>query len=491
MSDYLLQGGNGWYYFRMRIPNNLKQLFRKREFKKALRTKDYDRARLLAAACAMQATKEIEDKRRDLLMPKRQLTREDLLRTNLIRVNTTLGEIELDCDGDADKELELFEKFKEKHADLIVTQTPSAPVNAAAPEQQDIDLMVLFDKFAKAKLSKGIRPDTIDGYRTKLGLLIEMIGKTTARSVSVGDADRARELLTSWPKGQGKWRGKKTDEIIKAITAGKIPEKDRMSSKTADTYIAAWSSLFAWAQRRQRQYVSENPFHGTTFNTTKREKSTNKYQPFTHDDLRILFNDATFTQKAHNGRPMRYWLPLLALYTGARREEIANLHRKDIRQEEGVWVIDINTDHHNRVKNRNSHRLIPIHSHLITLGFLEYAKTRSSWLFPEESVDSKGRRANVWYNHIFSPMMKQLSIKRDGIKFHSFRTTVIREMMKKGGAEKEVFYCRVVGHTREKSDTVSTMTTEHYGDNAYAITDLQSAIELLDFREELKNVKPW
>ena len=36
-----------------------------------------------------------------------------------------------------------------------------------------------------------------------------------------------------------------------------------------------------------------------------------------------------------------YWLPLLALYTGARLEELGQLRKKDIKESNGIWYINI------------------------------------------------------------------------------------------------------------------------------------------------------
>ena len=69
--------------------------------------------------------------------------------------------------------------------------------------------------------------------------------------------------------------------------------------------------------------------------------------------------------------------------------EIQQLRFKDIRQVEGYWVFDINkADKGNRLKNRPSIRLLPIHSQLIDLGFLNWVNAQragqdeSDRLFP-------------------------------------------------------------------------------------------------------------
>ncbi len=67
-----------------------------------------------------------------------------------------------------------------------------------------------------------------------------------------------------------------------------------------------------------------------------------------------------------------YWVPLIGAYTGARREEIAGLAPSDIIEVEGICCFTIEDSELRRIKNLSSRRLIPIHSHLIELGFLDY-----------------------------------------------------------------------------------------------------------------------
>ncbi len=45
--------------------------------------------------------------------------------------------------------------------------------------------------------------------------------------------------------------------------------------------------------------------------------------------------------KGTKGIDFRYWIPLLALFTGARLSELAQLHKADIRKEQGIWCLNI------------------------------------------------------------------------------------------------------------------------------------------------------
>ncbi|MCF6443159.1 hypothetical protein [Nereida sp. MMG025] len=92
----------------------------------------------------------------------------------------------------------------------------------------------------------------------------------------------------------------------------------------------------------------------------------------------------------------RFWIPLILQYTGARRAEIAGLLSSDIQVREGYDCIVIHANKYRGIKGEDPGetdealkltRVVPIHPHLIELGFLEYAqemqKEDSPLLFPD------------------------------------------------------------------------------------------------------------
>jgi integrase len=60
----------------------------------------------------------------------------------------------------------------------------------------------------------------------------------------------------------------------------------------------------------------------------------NRRLPYEADDLKKLF-------KMRRKDGADHWLPLLALWTGARLEELGQLHVSDVRQQEGVHYLAI------------------------------------------------------------------------------------------------------------------------------------------------------
>ncbi|WP_052278981.1 site-specific integrase [Solidesulfovibrio magneticus] len=124
--------------------------------------------------------------------------------------------------------------------------------------------------------------------------------------------------------------------------------------------------------------------------------------------------------------PWRFGVPLLGLYTGARVEEISQLHVEDVKSVDGVLVIDINDNAEDkRVKTRDSMRIVPLHPFLLDeLGFHRHVErvqaAGSVRIFPElRQFNLKyGLSVSVW----FSKYRKEIGI--EGAKsFHSFRHT--------------------------------------------------------------------
>ncbi|SEN34376.1 hypothetical protein SAMN04488003_113115 [Loktanella fryxellensis] len=81
-------------------------------------------------------------------------------------------------------------------------------------------------------------------------------------------------------------------------------------------------------------------------------------------------------------RDSRYWIPLVLAYTGARRAEIAGLAASDVRDIEGYPCIVTQANRYRTIKGeepgetderRKKTRIVPIHPHLVELGFCEYA----------------------------------------------------------------------------------------------------------------------
>jgi integrase len=144
------------------------------------------------------------------------------------------------------------------------------------------------------------------------------------------------------------------------------------------------------------------------------------------------------------------WVALIALYTGARLEEIAQLTTADVREETAngatVWCVDVHNGGTNKLKNETSARLIPVHSELARLDLLKYvAALPKGPLFPGLTRrESKGGKIGARVGELFRKKLVSLKLKRDGLCFHSFRHNVSNSLDVAGVPQSDA--ARVLGH---------------------------------------------
>jgi integrase len=233
---------------------------------------------------------------------------------------------------------------------------------------------------------------------------------------------------------------------VTAIMASDFLAALKMSNGTRNTYATTLKCVFECARRRGR-LTGDNPFDGM-----KGKVVHSSYQPFTVDELQTLFNDLPreIRPKKHSPDTALPWAALIALYSGMRLEEIAQLTTADVREETAngasVWCIDIHNGGTNKLKNKPSARLIPVHSELVRLGLLDYVKALPKGpLFPGlVRRESKGGKVGARVGELFRKKLVALKLKRDGLCFHSLRHNVSNSLDVAGVPQSDT--ARVLGH---------------------------------------------
>ncbi len=170
----------------------------------------------------------------------------------------------------------------------------------------------------------------------------------------------------------------------------------------------------------------------------------------TLDDLRTLFSHTLWQGCKSRGRrhvpgkvvlkDHHYWINLLLAYTGARRSEIAGLLVGDLGEEGGIPYVHIRPNHMRGLKTLASTRRVPLHPHVIELGFAEFVskcrKRNLVALFPEALPKDRRRLAHstkggeVLYDKKFAdsldyPLRRSFELSLNGnprgLSCHGFR----------------------------------------------------------------------
>ena len=194
---------------------------------------------------------------------------------------------------------------------------------------------------------------------------------------------------------------------------------------------------------------------------------------FTQDEIARIFATGPYLKRMK--LPDFYWGPLIALFTGARAEEIASLTVEQIYSAKGIWIIDIL-----KGKTENAVRRVPIHERLLELGLVEYCQAiRSAGykrLFPHLSSGKNGYKKNMcrtFGEHLDTP---EVNIVNELKVFHSFRHTVVTSLTDKGVNEGQKRV--LVGHD---IDTKESAHDDYTHLEALTLPNLQTAINKLNY----------
>ena len=276
-----------------------------------------------------------------------------------------------------------------------------------------------------------------------------------------------------------------------AFVNWRITEDKRLSPKTVSRDCGAYKSLFDWAIKRGR-YAGVNPIEDAELSKKVRHSRIAAHEkpqlPFTKDDL-----DKIFDSKRYDGvdKPCAFWMPILALCTGARLNEIASIKLTDVREySSGKYAIQIHDG-----KTLASKRIVPIHSDIVDLGFIEYLDdVKSSWpdaeiIFPHLKAAGKNGYGNL-PGRDFSALKTKLNLGDDKV-FHSFRKTLISCLQFNGCAvEHRKLY---VGHSEgDAKEDVHTQVYSTAKSNPEAIEQL--VFKHLNYNNYLKfnlTIKPF
>ena len=328
------------------------------------------------------------------------------------------------------------------------------------------------------------RPKTEDENRFLLNLLAEVLEDRKIGTLTLEDMRTFKEAVLRLPKHRSKlpqFRKLSAKELLEMD----IPIKDRMNPRNAQKYLSRSKTFLNWARLNGFMTVDI----GGVLTYKLPERSVKRRLPFSHTDLRKLIHSTEYKKGLHR-KPHHLWLPLLGMFTGARLNEICQLHVADVRRLSNIWVISIRDGGDRRVKNETSIRDVPIHSKLIELGFLNFVsakkKAGEERLFSElrNHRDGYGGSASKWFcDYQDRCGVKVLDEVKELKSFHSFRHTVSTMLANSTapGLYERVIN-QVLGHEKGQSESMKTYT------HSISVRALKDAVEEIKFHLDFSHL---
>lgn len=205
-------------------------------------------------------------------------------------------------------------------------------------------------------------------------------------------------------------------------------------------------------------HIKNNPlkdnkrFSNKVFN--KILTGTKKRKPFNKEELNLMFKKLGEYNNLYGFQAEQILIPIIALFSGLRVEEICKLRVEDIILDENfnIWYFDIN----GKVKTKSSERKVPIHSQLIEkFNFISYVDMRKNsnheMLFDLKSIYYKGK---IKFSHYFlrdyftdfrNSFVTKKRIEEDLISFHSLRHSFATRL--RSGRVEFYSISNLMGHT--------------------------------------------
>lgn len=215
---------------------------------------------------------------------------------------------------------------------------------------------------------------------------------------------------------------------IKEILAMDIPEEEHRTLETVDHDLCVFRQFLKWGTRNGDLNIPEMhevlKIHG-------KKSVCRRYNILDDEDIEKILQFPQYAQDA-DVPPSHFWVILIALFTGAKLEEICQLRVKDFFEDHGILCIDIGCE--GRKPWIWSKRVVPIHPFLLNdlniMAFVSGFKDREARLFPELKQDSNG-----WYGNTISKMFgrqkREFGIVSNGPgkkDFRSIRHTIIKKL---------------------------------------------------------------
>ena len=226
--------------------------------------------------------------------------------------------------------------------------------------------------------------------------------------------------------------------ILDAVAKGRADKLDTISYKTRKRYSDHMKALSGYA------VASAGLLPADPFSKYAPAREKVKYSKAKLSDVvaytptqvgMILDHCAKFDKQT-----LDFWLPMIAAYTGARREEIGQLTVDNVRVVGNMHVIDISDlDPDQTIKNKHSLRSIPLPKPILEAGFIDYVQGRKAsgakYLFQRNHTDNitkkkvliqvapdkRGRFTESYGRNFPRTVRSKLGLTEPGMKFHSLR----------------------------------------------------------------------
>lgn len=347
-----------------------------------------------------------------------------------------------------------------KAYDLMLRRQRGDDVTTPQPSQTKgpklSEALKLWREGTPARGGKKVAPSTIREAERAVRFFTEWHGDLRIGDIS---KEKARDFRSNGlAKMPTRLAGKQRKMPLRALVKAAGSDQELIHAASVNKYLNLLAAIVSAVEREGQLDGLQgfnNPFMKLSLSIDKRN-DPNRREPFAEADLKAFFGTKVFIageRPLGGGGEAAYWLPLIALLSGARLNEIAQLRIKDLRQdpETGSWFIDIGTEGERSIKTVSSRRQVPVHPELIRLGLLRYRQSRldgkrkeTESLWPDLQSANETYRSTGWSKWFNRYLRTKAKVTDPSIVFHSFRHS-FKRMARDAGLTEEL-HDALTGH---------------------------------------------
>jgi integrase len=257
---------------------------------------------------------------------------------------------------------------------------------------------------AQFKQKQRAAANVLDTTHT-LRLFLGVVGDKPLSAVLPEDMDAFLAAIADWPVNASKKPEYKDLNVQGVLNVSRRLHPPTLSLRTQEKHLDRLHVFFNWCVKRRD--IPDNPASSLHVMTRAQEDERSR-RAFLPSELQAFFDPAN--RDKHCLTPSRWWIPLLALHSGARVNELAQLNTADVEEVDHVWGFHIATRFAGqRLKNPKTKRFVPLHPALLDAGFLAYVaditqaqRGASGPLFPGLGKVG-GDKVGDWFNRTYMP----------------------------------------------------------------------------------------
>ena len=335
-----------------------------------------------------------------------------------------------------------------KDNQIIKDSEVQEPVGDVSPKLSEMK-----EEFIGERLLSGFSPKSTRELESTIDDLIEIIGDIPILKVTPNNARDFKKIISSLPKYRNqspRYRGLTIKQILS------LDGVEGQEPKNINKLIYRVRVFFKWLKNNYSEYVPQNHFDGLSIQEKKFDKPRDI---FTNKELHKIFDTTPFLNNTIRNPHRRnklasFFVPIVAIHTGMRLEEICQLRLEDVYKEGTVDIIRVTISKETKLKTVTSQRIVPIHENLKRVGFLEYCnymkKQKKERVFWDLTKSRDGYGRNI--GRYFMEYLRKVGVYEFQSKvFHSLRHTFITTLLQNGVREEVVN--GLCGH---KQKTMST-----------------------------------